>query len=57
MGGREGQKWGCGDVIEKIKLISNIIDPIRGHARTTGEIHTTKFSLPPEETRDAIKEG
>jgi hypothetical protein len=43
--------------MEKINLISSIIEPIRGHAVTTGEIHTTKFSLPPEKTRDAIKEG
>jgi hypothetical protein len=38
-------------------MISNLADPIRAHARSTGEIHTTKFSLPPEQTRDAIKEG
>jgi hypothetical protein len=40
-----------------MKLISNIIDPIGTHARTAGEINTTKFSLPPEKTRVATKKG
>jgi hypothetical protein len=40
-----------------MKLISNIIDPIGAHAWTAGEINITKFSLPPERTRVATKEG